>query len=183
MGSRPGEPPPRRPDAVVLEPAPALPSPVDRADARGIVALREPLGAGAVRDVVLALMDAWQREALEQLTALLTNDAGPIDARSRGRAVLIESWRQRLHAHEYRRLATIDLVRPERIERYDWDDLSALGAPERPADMRREELYVRVPLEVTRVAGERLFGDVILLLLRREEGRYRIAAYGEAEAP
>jgi hypothetical protein len=178
----PSEPaPPRRPDAVVVEPPPALPSPTERVDPRGVVALREPLGGNAVRDVVLAVVEAWQRESLEQLVALLTNDAGPIDARSRGRAALVETWRQRLHAHEYHRLAGVDLVRAERIERYSRDDLSAPDSPARPPDMRAEELYVRIPLEVTRVAGERLFGDVVLLLLRREEGTYKIAAYGEAE--
>jgi hypothetical protein len=158
-----------------------VPNPAERADARGVVALREPLGGDAVRDVVLAVVDAWQRESLDQLVLLLTTDAGPIEARSRGRSVLIEGWRQRLHAHEYRRLAGVDLVREDRIERYGWDDLSAPDAPARPAEMRIEELYVRVPLEVTRASGERLFGDVMLVLLRREEGKYKIAAYGEAD--
>ncbi|MDP9151451.1 MAG: hypothetical protein M3O36_16140, partial [Myxococcota bacterium] len=71
---------------------------------------------------------------------------------------------------------------PERIERYDWSDLSAPAAPPRPLEMRPDEVYVRVPLEVTRVAGERLFGDVIVLLLKREGSRYKVAAYGEADA-
>jgi hypothetical protein len=173
--------PRRRPDAVVLEPPAAIPEPAERADARGVVVLRAPLGGDAVRDLVMAVIDAWQRESLDQLVALLTSDAGPIDARSRGRAALMELWRQRLHAHEYRRLSGVDLVRVERIERYAWDDLSAPDSPARPPDMRPDELYVRVPIEVTRVDGERLFGDVMLVLLRREEGKYMISAYGEAE--
>jgi len=172
---------PRRPDAVVVEPPPAIPEPAERADARGVVVLRAPLGGDAVRDLVMGVVDAWQRESLDQLVALLTSDAGPIEARSRGRAALVELWRQRLRAHEYRRLSGVDLVHEERIERYAWDDLSAPDSPARPPDMRPEELYVRVPIEVTRVAGERLFGDVMLVLLRREEGKYMISAYGEAE--
>jgi hypothetical protein len=177
----PGKPPPRKPDAVVLEPPPALPNPAERAEIRGVVALREPLGGDALREVILAVVDAWQRESVEQLAALLTDDAGPIEARSRGRASLVETWRQRMHAHEYRRLAGRNLVRVERIERYRWEDLSAPESPARPPDMRPEELYVRVPLEVTHVAGERLFGEYLLLLLRRESGKYRIAAYGETD--
>jgi hypothetical protein len=47
--------------------------------------------------------------------------------------------------------------------------------------MRPDELYVRAPFEVTRVGGERLFGDVLLLLLRREGNQYRVSAYGELE--
>jgi hypothetical protein len=171
--------PARKPDGVVLEPPPALPPTADRSEAAGVVALREPLGEVAVRTVVRALVDAWLRESLEQLVALLTSDAGPLEARARGRASLVEGFRQRLHAHEYRRLAGADVVHPERIERYGWNDLVAPNAVPRPTDMRPEELFVRVPLEVTRTGGERLFGDVLLLLLRREGDRYLVAAYGE----
>jgi hypothetical protein len=180
-GSRAGIVPSRKPDAVVVDPSAAIPNPADRGDARGVLALREPLGGDGVRDLILAMIDAWQRESLDQLVALLTADAGPIESRSRGRSALVETWRQRLHAHEYRRLAGLDLVRAERIERYGWEDLATPDSPARPPEMRLDELFVRVPIEVTRVAGERLFGDAILVLLRREDGKYKIAAYGEAE--
>ncbi len=174
---------PRKPDAVVVEPPPAMPSTTSRAYARGVVALREPLGSDAVRELVSALVDAWERESLDALTALLTADAGPFEARARGRAPLVEGWRQRLRAHPYGRLATMEVVHPERVERWEAEDLGGPDAPARPPDMRPGELYVRVPLEVCRIAGEKLFGDVIVLLLRREEGKYRIAAYGEVDAP
>jgi len=159
-----------------------MPAVQARADARGVVALREPLGGDAVRDVVQELLDAWQRESLDGLAALLTADAGPIDARGRGRGALVEGWRQRLRAHDYGKLAGAELVRPDRIERYAYDDLDGPESPARPADMHPGELYVRVPLEVTRVAGDKLFDDVVVLVLRRDDARYRIAAYGEAEA-
>jgi hypothetical protein len=146
-----------------------------------VVALREPLAGDAVRDVVLQTAAAWQRGSLEALVALLTLDAGPIGARARGRGPLVEGWRQRLRAHEYARTAGLELVRPERIERWTWDELGASGAPARPADMRPDELYVRVPVEVTQIAGEKLFDEVIVLVLRRDEGRYKIAGYGESE--
>ncbi|MDP9033745.1 MAG: hypothetical protein M3O50_02985 [Myxococcota bacterium] len=172
----------RRPDGVALEPVPALPIAVQRADARGVVALRAPLARDAIVAIVLALADGWRHESPEELGDLLTADAGPIDGRSRGRAALMDGWRQRLRTHEFSRLAGTELVRPERIERYDWSDLSVPGALLRPVEMRPDELYVRVPLEVTRVAGERVFGDVIVLLLKREANRYKIAAYGEVDA-
>jgi hypothetical protein len=167
----------------VVEPPAAMPSPAARAEARGVVALREPLAGDAVRDLVSALIDAWARESLDALSALLTADAGPFEARARGRAAVVESWRQRLRAHPYGRLAGMELVRPERIERWDAEDLGSADAPARPPDMRPGELYVRVPLEVSRIAGERFFGDIIVMLVRREEGKYRIAAYGEIDAP
>jgi hypothetical protein len=160
-----------------------MPSATARAEARGVVALREPLAGDAVRDLVSGLMDAWQRESLEALSSLLTPDAGPFEARARGRAAVVEGWRQRLRAHPYGRLAGMELVRPERIERWDADDFGSADAPARPPDMRPGELYVRVPLEVSRIAGEKFFGEVIVMLVRREEGRYRIAAYGEVDSP
>jgi hypothetical protein len=178
--SQSAEPPPRRPDGVVVEPPSALPTPALRADARGVVALREPLSTDAVRDVVFAVVGAWQRESIDDLMALLTGDAGPMDQRSRGRAALQEAWRQRMRAHEYRRLEGIELVRPERIEHFEWQELGVPGAPPRPPQMQPDEVYVRVPLEVTEIAGERFFDGVLLLVLRRDEGRYRIAAYGES---
>jgi hypothetical protein len=177
------EAPPRKPDAVVVEPPPAMPSAASRAEARGVVALREPLGGDAVRDLVFSLIDAWQRESIDALASLLTNDAGPFEGRARGRAALIESWRQRMRAHPYGRLAGADLVHPERIEHWDSDELGSSGAPPRPPELRPGELYVRVPLEVTRVAGEKFFGDVVVLALRREDGKYKIAAYGEVDVP
>lgn len=175
------EPPPRRPDAVVVEPPPAMPVPASHAEAHGVVALREPLSSDAVVDVVRALLDAWQRESLDALGALLAADAGPIDARARGRAALVESWRQRMRQHPFRRLEGLQLVRPERIEHYAYDELGGPDAPLRPSSMREGEVYVRAPLEVTQVAGEKYFDDFIILLLRREEGGYKIVAYGETD--
>lgn len=177
------EPPPRRPDAVVVEPPPAMPSAVPRAEAGGVVALREPLGGDALRDVLDQLAEAWQHGSLEALAALLTNDAGPTDSRSRGRGPLLEGWRQRLHAHEYARLAGVELLRADRAERWTWDELGGSDAPARPAGMRSDEIYVRVPVEVTHVGNEKLFDDVMVLVLRLEDGRYKIAGYGEVETP
>jgi hypothetical protein len=172
---------PRRPDAVVIERESALPAPVDRAEAKGVVALREPVGAEAIFRVVRQLVDAWERGSLEDLSALLSADAGPWTARERGKSALTESWRQRLQAHEFNRLAGVELVRPERVEHWVWDDLGTPGAPARPADMRPGEILVRAPLEVTRVSGEKLFGDAMILILRREAPGLRIVAYDETD--
>jgi hypothetical protein len=175
--------PPRRPDAVVVEPPAALPAVAARAPARGVIALREPMAGDAVSAVVEQVAEAWQLGSLEGLLAPLTGDAGPLEARARGRAALVEGWRQRLHAHEYARLAGVDLFRPERMERWTWDELGSSDAPARPADMRPDELYVRAPFEVTHIANEKVFGDVMVLVLRPEDGRYKVSAYGEIDSP
>lgn len=156
-----------------------MPSAAPRAEARGVVTLREPLAEEALRQCITTILDAWQHKSIEGLRELLTADAGPLDGRSGGRKALEDSWRQRMHVHEYERLAGLELVRFERVQRWEWDALGHPDAPERPADMQPGELYVRVPLEVTVVAGEKLFEDEMVLLLRPEGTRFRVAAYGE----
>jgi hypothetical protein len=175
--------PRRHPDAVVLEPPSALPDAVARASARGVLALREPEAGDAVADLVQSVVDAWEHQSIEALVALLTLDAGPLDGRGRGRSALVEGWRQRMQAHAYGRLAGVELVRSDRIERWNWEDLGGAGAPSRPPDMRAGEVLVRAPVEVPRMAGERLFGDELVMVLRREEGKLRIAAYAEVDNP
>ena len=176
------ESPPRRPDAVVVEPPAAhARRRCTRHRARGGRAARAHGGGRRCATWWSRLAEAWQLGSLEGLLALLTGDAGPIEARARGRGPLVEGWRQRLHAHEYSRLAGVDLFRPERVERWTWDELGASDGPARPADMRPDELYVRAPLEVTHIANEKVFGDVMVLLLRPEDGRYKVSAYGEID--
>jgi hypothetical protein len=172
----------RCPDGVVLEPPPALPLPVERALGRGVVSLREPVGPSVVTRLVTSFFDAWQRGSLEGLTALLTSDAGSIGGSARSRGALTDGWQQRLQAHDYARLAGLELVRPDRIERWSYDELAEPGAPPRPAEMRPGDIFVRAPVEVTQLAGERVFGDVAILILRRERDALRISAYGEAAA-
>jgi hypothetical protein len=176
-------PPPRKPDGVVLEPAPLVPSATAHARAAGVQALRAPEGEDAVAALVQGLVDGWTRESLDGLLALTTSDAGLLDGTDHGHATLVETWRQRLHAHEYGRLAGAEVVRPERIERWEWDELGTPPNPPRPAGMRQGELLVRVPVEITRVAGERVFGDVMTLIVRRQDGRLRIAGYAEGDSP
>jgi hypothetical protein len=147
--------------------------------ARGVVALREPVSDDAVVHLVESLVDAWQRESLDGLLALVTPDAQNLEARGRPGTALADGWRQRLQTHEYKRLAGVELVRPEQIRRWDYDDLGAKGAPARPAEMRPGDVLVRVPVEVTHAAGEKLFGDVLVLVLRPSAAALRIAAYGE----
>jgi hypothetical protein len=171
----------RRAGAVVLEPPPARPDPVERTGARGIVSLREPIARAAVERFVERFFAAWQRGSLEGLTVLLASDAEPLYGNAHGRSSVIENWQQRLQAHEYPRLAGLELVRPERIERWSWDDLSAPDAPRRPFGMRPGDIVVRVPVEVTQAAGERFFGDVAVLMVRRDGDDLLIAGYGEIE--
>jgi hypothetical protein len=171
----------RRPDGVALEPAAAVPAPASRAEANGVVSLRAPVTPSKIADLVASFFSGWEHESLEALEGLLTADAGPIEARAKGKSTLVEGWRQRMHAHEYGRIAGVDLVRPDRIQRFSRDELDALGRRAVAEQMLADDVYVRVPLETTGVSGERLFSDVLILIVRPNAAGLRIAAYGEAE--
>ena len=147
------------------------------------MSLREPAGNAAVVELLQAFVDGWEHESLDSLAALLLPDASAIDGGEHGHVSLVEAWRQRLRAHDYARLAGMEVLRPDRIQRWAWDELGTPETPARPPGMRPADLLVRVPLEVTRIAGERVFGDVMTMVLRREDGKLRIAAYGEIDAP
>lgn len=169
---------PRRPDGVVLEPAPAMPTASDRAAATGIVALREPLAVKDVEDVVRAYIRGFEREDVDALTQLLAQEASPL-GRTGNRTQLIDLWRTKIKNFEYQKLAGVEVARIAQIERFSFDNLGASGAPPRPTEMRPGDLYVRVPIATPRVGSDQLFGDILVLLLRREDGRLKIA--GQAD--
>jgi len=169
---------PRRPDGVVLEPPPALPPASDRAAATGIVALREPLADKDVEEIVRAYVRGFEREDLDALVRLLAQEAAPL-GRAGGRSQLVELWRTRMRNFEYQKLAGTEIARVSQIERHTWETLGAPGSPGRPAEMRPGDVYVRVPIATPRVGSEQLFGDILVLLLRREDGRLKIA--GQAD--
>lgn len=162
---------PRRPDGVVIEPTPALPAPSERAPARGVVALREPLGEEAAREAVRAYVGAFEREDLDALETMLDPEAVALDPRARrSRAGVVEAWRARFKQLDYGHIAGTEIVSLDRVEHFESEDLGVPGAPQRPDVMRPGDLLVRAPVTTPRVAGERYFGDTILLLLRRQEG-------------
>ncbi|MBX3201024.1 MAG: hypothetical protein KF894_22985 [Labilithrix sp.] len=170
---------PRRPDGVALEPPAAMPAPSDRAEARGVVALREPLADKDVEEVVLAYIRAFEREDDQALVQLVAEEAASLGRTGSSRQQLIELWRTKMKSFEYQRLAGLEVARVSQLERHTYETLGAPDTPERPAEMRPGDLYVRVPITTPRVGSEQLFGDVLVLLLRREDGRLKIA--GQAD--
>jgi hypothetical protein len=179
------ESPPRRPDGVVVEPASAVPEASERASSNGVVALREPLGGEAVVAVVRSLFRAFAHEDRDALSALLTADAAPLVMGSSGQArpahgALLDQWSARLRSLNYGLLAGTEVARVDRIDRYTYGDLEGgSGAMARPEAMRPGDLLVRVPVTLPRVGAEPLFGDVVVLLLRREGDGFKIAGEGE----
>lgn len=170
---------PRRPDGVALEPVPALPRTRDHAEARGVVALREPVANRDVEELVQAYVRAFAREDEPALLQLLTPDAVPLARPSGTRQQLVESWRTKMRSFEYQRLAGMEIARVDEMERHTFETFGAPGDPPRPPAMKQGDLYIRVPIATPRLGSDQLFGDVLVLVLRRVEGRLRIA--GQAD--
>ena len=159
-----------------------MPVPSDRAPASGVVALREPLADKDVEDVVRAYLRAFEREDDKALQLLLAQDATPLGRPGTSRVHLVELWRTKIKNFEYQRLAGMEVARISQIEKHTYETLGVPGAPQRPPEMKPGDLYVRVPIVTPRIGGEQLFGDVLVLLLRREEGRLKIAGQADENA-
>jgi hypothetical protein len=172
---------PRKPDGVVVDPPPAMPDVTEHAQPGGVVALREPLADEAITSVVRAMFRAFAHEDGDALAALLTSDAEPLGLGARGhaRGSLLDQWRTRLRNLPYDRLGNREVARLDQLERWSYAELDAAGPIDRPSEMRPGDVLVRVPLAITHIDSEQLFGDVALLLLRREGQAFKIA--GEAE--
>jgi hypothetical protein len=172
----------RQPDGVVIEESPALPDVSERAAARGVVALRAPLGNEAVLTIVHRLFRGFVHGGIEALESILTDDVTILGS-SRGRASLVDQWRARLKSLDYGRLSASAIVEDQKIERFEYADLDLPGAPERPATMKEGDVLVRFPIATPRVGSEKLFGDEVTLLLRRDGSGYKIAGFSEENGP
>lgn len=170
--------PKRKPDGVLLEPAPALPFAVERAEARGVVALRPGLSLGDVGAVVRQLMRAFEAESVEGVLALFTPDATDLYARG-GRAELSQGLRTRFARLEYQKMRGLEVAHFERVEVREWGDLLATGVRARPVEMAPGDVLVRIPMTAPMSNGERLFDDILVLLLRRDNGHVKVAGFGE----
>jgi hypothetical protein len=175
---------PRHPDGVVLEPSPAIPDAGDVASARGVVALREPLGEEAIKKTVHAYFVAFVKEDRVAIEKLMTDDVVELGTQGRnGKDTLAGEWKARVSSLEYEKLEGTTVEDLDGIERFHYDDLGGAGRDSRPPEMRPSDLLVRVHVLEARVQGERYFGDIIVFLLRRDGPEYKIAGIEERDAP
>jgi hypothetical protein len=174
--------PHRHPDGVAIDPISAPPPARDRADAsEGLVTLRTPLGA----DRAVALVaDLFRRVVLEDgegLDGLFTRDAVSVSpaAASNGNgqppsALLL--WQGRFRKLDYTKLAGEPIYREAELQIFRGDDsVEALPHPAVHAEaLGDNDVVVRVPILTTRIGAERLFGDDMVLWMRRDGDRFRI---------
>ena len=171
----------RRPDGIVIDLPSALPRASDRADGRGVVTLREPLSRDALVAVVRAYTQGFLKEDPSALQALLAQDAvflAPPQTPGVSSSIM-EVWGNRLRSFDYTRLAGAEIFRADKIEILTFEDTKDV----RPGSMRPEDVFVIVPIQTPRVGTDALFPERISMLLRREKGRYVIAAVAEDFTP
>ena len=168
----------------MLDPPAAVPAPEERAPARGVIALREPAGEEEALKAVHDFVQAFVRADKDAVHSMLASHATQLDSHGFGTAESLRAFFDlRLRSFDYTKLAGTELYRVDQVEHYAYDELGGGGARPRPAEMREGDVLVRVPILTPRVGNDRLFGDVVVLLLRREEGRFKLAGYGEDSSP
>jgi hypothetical protein len=191
---------PRQPDGVFLDPEPALPRAVAKAPARGIVSLKEPVGDGILRAAIETFFAAFTDHEPDALDGVLSHSARLLDSHGASSYTVVrDELLRRVAAFK---ASNVTKVQIDGVERYEYDDLEVDGTSAalprrgqdlsgmraRPSEMRPGDILARVHLIVPRVGGDRLFGDVVVLLFRWDEdaegsgsGRLRVVGFDEQD--
>jgi hypothetical protein len=178
----------RRPDGVAVDLQGYVPAASTRASTeQGLVALREPADMSGARATVRQFFDAVAREDGAALRRVLAPDAqafvpgGPRNAGARAE----DAWDRRFGKFDYKATGPEPVYRETAVEVYAWRDLEDAEGdrPTRPPNMDAQDVLIRVPIEVRRVGTDRLFGDELMLLVRRVDGAFRIQALFEDFQP
>jgi hypothetical protein len=167
---------PRQPDGVLVDPQPAVPESRPRAPALGVVTLEPPIASDAIFSIVTKIFDAFGRRSTSELPALfVTGDIVVLDGH-KTRNEITQSWEQRSRNPDLQLIRGLEVVRIERMDRFDYDELSAISNPPRPPDMQPGDVLVRLPV-VAPVgnSGTKLFPDVMFMVVRPVDRVLRIA--------
>jgi hypothetical protein len=179
LGPLDGERERRHPDGVAIDPAGGPPpARAHAAAADGLVTLRTPLGADRAVATVEELFRKVVVEDGDGLEALFTRDAIAVSPAPGGpgspSALLL--WQGRFRKLDYTKLAGEPIYREAELQIFRADDtVEALPHPAvHPEALGENDVVVRVPILTTRIGSERLFGDELVLWMRRDGDRYRI---------
>ncbi len=178
----------RKPDGVLLEPAPAVPPAEEHGKAQaGVVALRQPVSDEQIGELARDYVRAYVTGG-GQISSLLTDDAVLFgdNGKSTPRVQLVSFALQRYqqHVQDYRNLRS-DVARLDKLERWSHDDLGPHTEPARPSEMRNGDVLARLPLDPKlSSAGDPLFRNTLVMLVRRGPDRkLKIAGLAETDAP
>jgi hypothetical protein len=178
---------PRQPDGVVVDPEPALPRARENASARGVLSLKEPLSDAAVRAAVEAFFVPFTSHDAEALDGVLSHAARLLDSHGASSYSIVRDELLRRVAAFGR--AGVGSIPIDGIERFDFGDLGGTRTHARPLEMRKGDILVRVHVTLPHTGGDRLFGDVVVLLFRWDEEqdgpgkpRLRVVGFDEEDA-
>jgi hypothetical protein len=172
---------PRRPAAVAVDPAPALPPPAPSASVEaGLVVLKTPQDTQAARQIVKDFFRAAVEQDADRLDKLLDEQAYVQAGASMGRQQAQSFWRLRLSRLDYGALAGQVVFRDAELEVYKSEDLARLKPPRALAmSVQGDDVLVRVPIATSRVGRTRLFGDEVTFLLRPSGSSFKIVEMAE----
>lgn len=178
----------RKPDGVLVEPTPAIPSPEEHGSTQsGVLALRQPIGAEQVAEVVLKYINAFVTTDASAFSELFENDAVLFgdNGRSSPRVTILQGFSQRIQQHRADYPRYRDIARLDRLVMWSSDDLGPHTDPPRPAEMRAGDVYVRVPMQSPlSTAGDPLYRNTLVLLIRRSaDHTLKIAGVAETDTP
>jgi hypothetical protein len=178
----------RKPDGVLVEPAPAIPNAEEHGSTQsGVVALRQPIGAEQIGELVLKYVGAFAADDVNAFSELFENDAVLFgdNGRSAPRVTIIQNFQQREQQHRAEFARVHDVARLDRMVQWTSDDLGPHTDPPRPAEMRAGDVYARVPLQSPlSQAGDPLYRNTLVLLVRRSaDHTLKIAGVAETDTP
>lgn len=178
----------RKPDGVLVEPTPAIPNPEEHGSTQaGVVALRQPVGAEQIGELVLKYVGAFVADDPSAFSELFESDAVMFgdNGRSTPRVTIIQNFQQREQQHRVDYAKNRDIARLDRMVQWTSEDLGPHTDPPRPSEMRSGDVFARVPLQSPlSTAGDPLYRNTLLLLVRRSaDHQLKIAGVAETDTP
>ena len=169
---------PRRAPGIAVDPKFELPE----ASARGstesfVTVLTAPRDLERATALVAAYFRAITLESGEALELVLSAEAS-LESSS-GRFPARAAWRSRFAQFDYQTLRSAPLYRDAELETYRGSDRPELALWRRLPEMRADDVFVRVRLDVTQVQKTRLFADEIGFLMRPRGDGYQIVSISE----
>jgi len=178
---------PRRPDGVAVDLEGSLPPAQSTGStSSGLVPLKEPVDVSQAMQLVRTFFRAVSTEDLDAMRSVLASDAQQLPLTAGNGMRVDRHWDRRLRKLDYAALGAEPLYRESMVETYRYEDLDSplTGRPLRPAAMLPDDVLIRVPVTRTRFGIDRVFGEEVLFVLRREQGRFEIQTiYEDFTAP
>ncbi|MEO7096957.1 MAG: hypothetical protein ABI175_27105 [Polyangiales bacterium] len=165
---------------VAVDPLAELPRPVDVAkESDSVATLRAPLPPEMIAGLVRRYFDAYHTRSSQPIEADLDEvivdlHELPNGAGDRTKMYWIADFSAKVKGLPYDQVEVEQMYRSQDVEVYSRETLGQPGRPPRPTSMGADDVLVRIPIATPRLGADILFGDEIVLLLRRVGTAYKI---------